>query len=61
MIRIGLVTRDRGEIPNVLIPPFQCLPEVLIWGGGARVPGVVAVRETADCTRTPAIESFFPT
>ena len=30
MIRSGLVTRDGGEIANVLIPPFQCLPEVLI-------------------------------
>jgi hypothetical protein len=37
MIRIGLVTRDGGEVANVLIPPFQCLPEVLISGGGARV------------------------
>jgi hypothetical protein len=49
MIRIGLVTRDRGEIPNVLIPQFQCLPK---FSSGAEArgsfPGVVAVRVTAD-------------
>jgi hypothetical protein len=53
MIRIGLGTR--GEIPNVLIPPVQCLPK-FSPGAEARgsFPGVVAARVTADCTRTPA-------
>ena len=49
MIRIGLVTRDRGEIPNVLIPPFQCLPKFSSEAEArGSFPGVVAARVTAS-------------
>ena len=49
MIRIGLVTRDRGEIPNVLIPPFQCLPKFSSEAEArGSFPGVVAARVPAS-------------
>jgi hydroxyacyl-ACP dehydratase HTD2-like protein with hotdog domain len=34
MIAIRLATRDGHEAANVMIPPFQYLPEVLVWGKG---------------------------
>lgn len=32
MIRIRLAVRDGGHVADVTIPPFQKLPEVLVWG-----------------------------
>ena len=32
MIPIRLTTRDGRHVADVLIPPFQALPEVVVWG-----------------------------
>ena len=32
MIPIRLTTRDGRHVADVTIPPFQSLPEVLVWG-----------------------------
>ena len=32
MIAIRLAARDGGHVCDVIIPPFQKLPEVLVWG-----------------------------
>lgn len=32
MIRIRLAIHDGGHVSDVTIPPFQKLPEVLVWG-----------------------------
>jgi hypothetical protein len=31
-MKVRLATRDGREVADVVIPPFQYLPEVLIWG-----------------------------
>jgi hypothetical protein len=32
MIQVRLAVRDGGHVADVIIPPFQSLPEVLGWG-----------------------------
>jgi hypothetical protein len=32
MIRVRLAIRDGGHVAEVEIPPFQSLPDVIVWG-----------------------------
>lgn len=32
MMEIKLLTRDGGYVVTAIIPPFQLMPEVLLWG-----------------------------